>query len=257
VVPGTQHIRFGLTTIKNFGQGIADAIINERKENGPYESLIDFLSRVHDRNLNKKSLEALIQTGALDRFEDRGLMYGNVENLLAFNKAEVSAKESSQVSLFGGSSDMITLHLEPVAPLTSFMQLTWEKELLGVYVSGHPLDDFEEELNKPPRVPIEMIKQAVDNKEEINIVRMKGGVVTAGMIETVRELLTKKGERMAFIQLLNKKDRIEMTAFPETYRTLQEVLKTSNCVAVKGKLQLRNDEPTILIDNAKLLGAQK
>ena len=79
--------------------------------------------------------------------------------------------------------------------------------------------------------------------------------VTVGMIETVRELLTKKGERMAFIQLADKEGQIEMTAFPETYRALQEVLKTSNCVAVKGKLQLRNDEPTILIDNAKLLTA--
>ena len=111
-------------------------------------------------------------------------------------------------------------------------------------------------MNKPPRVPIEIIKQAVADKEEINVLRMKGGVVTVGMIETVRELLTKKGDRMAFIQLINKKDRIEMTAFPETYRALQDILKTSNCVAIKGKLQLRNDEPSILIDNAKLLTAE-
>lgn len=254
VVPGTQMIRFGLTTIKNFGAGIAEAIIEERKHNGPYQSLSDFLSRVHDRSLNKKSLEALIQTGALDRFHDRGVMFANLENLLSFNKAEVSAKEASQDSLFGGVA--AGLHLEPSLPLSSAQKLIWEKELLGVYVSGHPLDDYENEMNKPPRVPIEIIKQAVADKEEINVLRMKGGVVTVGMIETVRELLTKKGDRMAFIQLINKKDRIEMTAFPETYRALQDILKTSNCVAIKGKLQLRNDEPSILIDNAKLLTAE-
>lgn len=252
VVPGTQMIRFGLTTIKNFGAGIADAIIEERKKNGPYQSLADFLSRVHDRSLNKKSLEALIQTGALDRFFDRGLMYANLETLLSFNKAEVSAKEASQDSLFGGGATE-SLHLEPSLPLSAAQMLIWEKELLGVYVSGHPLDDYEKEMTKSPRVPIEAIKQAVAEKEEISILRMKGSVVTVGMIETVRELLTKKGDRMAFIQLVNKKDRIEMTAFPETYRALQDVLKTSNCVAIKGKLQLRNDEPNILIDNAKLL----
>lgn len=252
VVPESGKIRFGLTTIKNFGEGIADAIIEERKKNGPYQSLSDFLSRVHDRNLNKKSLEALVQTGALDRFADRGVMYGNIDNLLSFNKAEVSAKEASQDSLFGGGF-AATLHLDPAAPLSNKTKLAWEKDLLGVYVSGHPLDEYENELSRPPRIPIVAIKQAVANKEEINIVRMKGGVVTAGMIETVRELLTKKGERMAFIQLIDKEGQIEMTAFPETYRALQDVLKVSNCVAIKGKLQLRNDEPTILIDNAKLL----
>ena len=255
VVPGTQMIRFGLTTIKNFGAGIADTIIEDRKKNGPYQSLADFLSRVHDRSLNKKSLEALIQTGALDRFEDRGLMFANLETLLSFNKAEVSAKEASQDSLFGGGASE-GLHLEPSLPLSPAQKLIWEKELLGVYVSGHPLDDYENEMNKSPRVPIEAIKQAVADKEEINVLRMKGSVVTVGMIEIVRELLTKKGDKMAFIQLVNKKDRIEMTAFPETYRALQDILKTSNCVAVKGKLQLRNDEPTILIDNAKLLTAE-
>ncbi|MEX2340731.1 MAG: DNA polymerase III subunit alpha [Candidatus Paceibacterota bacterium] len=252
VVPGTSKIRFGLTTIKNFGAGIADAIIEERKKNGPYQSLSDFLYRVHDRSLNKKSLEALIQTGALDRFADRGVMFANLDTLLSFNKAEASAKEASQDSLFGGGG-AAALHLEPSAPLSTAQKLIWEKELLGVYVSGHPLDDYENELGKSPRVPIGSIKKAVADKEEINVLRMKGSVVTVGMIETVRELLTKKGDRMAFILLTDKKDQIEMTAFPETYRALQEVLKTSNCVAVKGKLQLRNDEPTILIDNAKLL----
>lgn len=246
VVPGTEKIRFGLTTIKNFGAGIADAIIEERKADGPYRSLSDFLSRVHNRNLNKKSLEALIQTGALDRFDDRGVMYANIDNLLAFNKASVAAAESAQDSLFGGLGDAVDgLSLDPSAPATTGQKLAWEKELLGVYVSGHPLDNYEEELKKRP---------------SIGAIRGdgRGGipVVTAGMVESVRELLTKKGERMAFIQLVDHNDQIEMTAFPETYRSLQEVLRPSACVAVKGRLQLRNDEPTILVENAKLLTAK-
>lgn len=241
VVPDTSKIRFGLTTIKNFGEGIAEAIIAERKKNGPYKSLSDFLSRVNDRNLNKKSLEALIQTGALDRFEDRGLMYANLDTLLEFNKASVSAKEASQDSLFGGTEVMM-LTLEPSSPIPEAQKLTWEKELLGVYVSGHPLDNYTAELKK--RATITSLRQ--DNRNGIP-------VVTAGMVESVRELLTKKGEKMAFIQLVDKSDQIEMTAFPETYRTLQEVLQPSVCLAVKGRLQIRSGEPTIMIENAKRL----
>src|SRR5690606_28389952 len=113
--------------------------------------------------------------------------------LLAFNKESVSAAESSQTSLFDGlSGGPAELTLEPYPSLGSKQQLAWEKELLGVYVSGHPLDDYAKELDKPPRIAIGDIRKAVTDREDIAIVRMKGGVVTAGMVESVRELLTKK-----------------------------------------------------------------
>jgi DNA polymerase-3 subunit alpha len=243
VVPNTQNIRFGLTTIKNFGEGIAEAIIAERKKNGPFASLSDFLTRVHDKNLNKKSLEALITTGALDRFESRGKMYANLENLLAFNKEHIAGKEANQDSLFGGMDTAVnTLVLFHADDVSTEQKLLWEKELLGVYVSGHPLDQFTEELSK--RTSIAQIKQ--DGRNGIP-------VVTAGMIETVRELLTKKGDRMAFIQLSNQSDTIEMVAFPEVFSANREFLVPGSCVAVKGKLNIRNDEPSILVDRLKLL----
>ena len=246
VVPNTQNIRFGLTTIKNFGAGITEAIIEERKSNGPYQSLADFLSRVHDRNLNKKSLEALIASGALDRFEERGAMYNNLDQLLAFNKEQTAGKEAAQDSLFGAVSGGVNdLILEEVEPASTEDKLQWEKELLGVYVSGHPLDNFVEEVEKRPSIT--KIKE--DSRNGIP-------VVTAGMIETVRELLTKKGDRMAFIQLSDKNDTIEMTAFPETFQQIKEQLVSGNCVAVKGRLNIRNDEPTILIERLKSLAPQ-
>ncbi len=246
VVPNTQKIRFGLITIKNFGAGITEVIVEERKKNGPYKSLENFLSRINDRNLNKKSLEALVQSGALDRFAERGVMFANVENLLAFNREKTVGKESSQVSLFGADNSSVNgLSLEAAEPATAAQKLQWEKELLGVFVSGHPLDNFVEELNKRPSIT--KIKE--DERNGIP-------VVTAGMIESVRELLTKKGDRMAFIQLADKNDTIEITAFPETFRALQNVLKPGACIAVKGRLQIRNDEPTILLENAKPLAAE-
>ncbi len=243
VVPGKETIRFGLTTIKNFGEGIADVIIEERKANGPFASLQDFLSRIHDRNLNKKSLEALIMTGALDRFGERGAMSANIDNLLAYNKERVAGKTAGQDSLFGGiESSVNDLVLTEAPPATTEQKLLWEKELLGVYVSGHPLDQFEEELKR--RGDITLIKQ--DGRNGIP-------VVTAGMIETVRELLTKKGERMAFVRLANKDDSIEMVAFPGVFAESKTLLVPGTCVAVKGKLNIRNDEPSILVDRMKAL----
>lgn len=248
-------IRFGLTTIKNFGEGIAAAIIEEREQHGHFTSLADFLSRVHDKNLNRKSLEALIMTGALDRFEERGKMYENLDGLLAYNKEHVAGKEASQDSLFGGMDTAINqLRLEDCEPVSKAQKLIWERELLGVYVSGHPLDEFVAELEK--RLPIGDIKRAVAEKEELAMLRMKGEVVTAGMVEGVRELLTKKGDRMAFVQLANQTHMIEMVAFPETYQSHRDLLVTGTCVAVKGKLSIRNDEPSILIDKMKNLAPQ-
>jgi len=258
VVPETQNIRFGLSTIKNFGSGITETVVEERKQNGPYKSLDDFLSRIHDRNLNKKSLEALVMAGALDSFEERGKMFANIDNLLAFNKEQVAGKQASQDSLFAGDTSGVSgLVLQDSVPATAAQKLQWEKDLLGVFVSGHPLDNFVEELNKGKREPIEKIKQAVSEKKEIDIVRMKGELVTAGMVDNVRELLTKKGDRMAFVQLVNHSDSIEMTAFPETFRAYQELLQTGKCIAVKGHLQIRNEEPTIMIGQVKALETQE
>ena len=248
------RIRFGLTTIKNFGEGIAEAIITERKTNGPFTSLSDFLTRIHNKNLNKKSLEALIMTGALDSFSERGLMYTNLEKIIAFNKEHMAGREAAQESLFGGmvSNDEISLDQGEDIPKT--LQLIWEKDLLGVYVSGHPLDEYAEEMGKRPS--ISSIKEAVNEKQEIAILRLKGELVTTGMVVDVRELMTKKGDRMAFIILADQKDQIEMVAFPKTYIELRSILQIGACVAIKGKLSIRNDEPSILVDKAKLFSGQ-
>jgi DNA polymerase-3 subunit alpha len=241
-------IRFGLTTIKNFGEGISESIIEERKEHGPYKSLQDFLSRVIGRSFNKKSLEALIMSGSFDRFNERGIMLANIETLLAYNKEVSHGKESSQDSLFGSftESSIHALVLTPAEPATKNEKLLWEKELLGVYVSGHPLDAYRAELEKRPL--ISLLKKETRN-----------GVpaVTAGMIEIVRELLTKKGDRMAFIQLGDGMEHIELVAFPEVYKTYQTLFVAGSCIAIQGKISIRNEEPTIIIDKAKNLAPKE
>jgi DNA polymerase-3 subunit alpha len=243
VVPGQQTIRFGLATIKNFGSGITETIVTERKENGPYTSVQNFLDRIHDRNLNKKSLEALICAGAFDAFERRGVLYHNLDNLLAYNREQMAGKETGQDSLFGGASEVHALSLEPADPLPVTTKLTWEKELLGVYVSGHPLDEIKSEVEKRPTIE-----------------QVRGGykgttVVTTGLIESIRELITKKGDKMAFVKLSDQKNSIELTAFPSVFAEQKELLQPGMCVAIKGKLDIRNDEPSILVDRVKKLSA--
>lgn len=252
VVPGKNQIRFGLETIKNFGAGITAAIVDERKQNGAFKSLEDFLTRVTDRGLNKKSLEALIYAGAFDAFEGRGVLAANLDNLLAHNKSQAEQLETGQDSLFGGMSEVDSLTLVPAESLKPAEKLMWEKELLGVYVSGHPLDEFETELEK--RAAVRDIKSAVEEKREIDILRMKGQLVTAGMIESVRELITKKGDKMAFVLLGSKDSQIELVTFPECFQEHRDLLVPGTCVAVKGKLNIRNDEPSILVDRLKRLG---
>mgnify|MGYP001587276569 FL=1 len=138
-------IRFGLKAIKNVGERISEAIINERKNSGPYKDISDFLERVTDKDLNKKSLESLIKGGALDNFGERGQLLGNIDNLLNFNKEAAKAQVNHQVSLFADAPVLninSKIKLSPSAPVGRQEKLSWEKELLGVYITEHPFNDY-------------------------------------------------------------------------------------------------------------------
>jgi DNA polymerase III subunit alpha len=242
---GEERIRFGLTTIKNFGEGISHTITAERKSNGKFKSMEDFLKRITDRNLNKKSLEALIKAGAFDSLGDRASFLYNLENLLKFNK-DLSKGDKNQDSLFGGTSSEVShLHLEKTEPIPTEQKLAWEKELLGLYISGNPLDQYKELLDKRDQ-SISKIK-----KEK----KIGGTHIIAGLVEWVHEISTKKGAKMAFVGIKDFDDLIECVFFPELYETYKELLTNEKCIAVKGKLNERNGELSILADKAKKLGS--
>lgn len=235
-------IRFGLTTIKNFGDGIAHTIIHERKKNGPFATLEDFLHRINDRNLNKKSLEALIKAGAMDKFHDRGELLGNLEELLHYSK-EINGGSTSQNSLFFGSTiSLPKLKLKKTEPISESETLSWEKELLGLYISGHPLNKFKEKLAKGS--PIKNIKA-----------KLKPGMttITAGHVDDVRIIRTKNNSEMAFVKISDLTDKIEVVVFPKTFEKYKEFLISEKCIAIKGKLSDRNGEFSILADAIKEL----
>ena len=234
------RIRFGLITIKNFGQGIATAIIDDRKKNGPFLSLSNFLDRIKDRNLNKKSLEALVKAGALDSFGvDRGILLGNIETLLAYNK-EQEKQSDDQSSLFGlmeDKSTLPTLRLADVPKIEAREKLAWEKELLGLYISGHPLDPYREIMQKRDMD----IKKAKE---------MKDGEITtlACIIEEVKPIMTKKGDSMAFLKLSDFSGTLEAVVFPRTLAEFRGAFLVDKCLAVKGKISDRNGQKSMIVE---------
>ncbi len=248
VVKGEKDtIRFGLVTIKNFGQGIATAIIDERKKNGKFKSLSDFLDRVKDRNLNKKSLEALIKSGAMDSLNvDRGILLGNIETLLSHNK-EKEKQPSNQDSLFGLMADhssIPTLKLAEVPNASMQEKLSWEKELLGLYISGHPLDKFRDVISKRD-MDIKKAKETLKDGAEVTL---------ACIIEEIKPINTKKGDLMAFIKVADFSGSLETVVFPRTLVEFKSAFTPDKCLAIKGKMSERNGQKSMIIERVKVLG---
>ncbi len=243
--PLPDRIRFGLMTIKNLGEGISHAIIKERKERGLFTSLSNFLERVKDRNLNKKSLEALIKAGALDEFGERGQMLANIELLLEQNKQSAN-QPANQDSLFGSLGSgiaMPSLTLSKAIPATMEEKLAWEKELLGLYISGHPLDKFRDILEKR-EFTIKKIKE--EFKEGMT-------VVIGGIVEEVKPIITKKNDTMAFLRVADLTSAIEVVVFPKVYAEFKKLLMTESCIAIKGRFSTRNGTPSLIAEKVKEL----
>ncbi len=236
-------IRFGLYSIKNFGSGVADSIIAERKAGGRFTSISNFLLRVKDQGLNKKGLESLIKCGALDSFGERGAMLAAIEHMLEYHR-ELS-KEQMADSLFGGSEMAAAdIKIPDVPPASQQERLAWEKELLGLYVSGHPLDRFREQLDKRPMTIKEMKEKIPPGTE---------GVVAAGMLESVRTILTQKGDQMAFIKIADYDGAIEAVVFPKNFVEFKKILIPETVIALKGKLSERNGELSMVAEKLKAL----
>ena len=230
-------IRFGLNTIKNFGDGSARAIIDERQANGDFTSLGDFAFRVPSA-VNKRAMEALIKAGALDRFGERAAMLEKLEDIAKAQHKDVS--HASQSALFAVTATAPRIVLgNTVTPLGD--KLAWEKELLGIYVSGHPTDQHKAVFDKYKG----SVRAAVT--EERNGYPM----IVGGVVEEVKAILTKKGDRMAFVTIADKEAKIECVAFPSVYQEARAALVEGKPVLVKGKVSRRNGEPSLLIDKVK------
>jgi len=238
---GLDSIRFGFYTIKNLGSDISDAIIEERKKNGKFNSIEEFLERVTHKNLNKKSLEALIKSGAMDSFGDRGVLIANMENLLEFNKS-FSKQNKDQASLFGGSlAPKSVLKLEDAEVANQEEKLAWEKELLGLYVSGHPLEKIRDRIEKTGVSFAKIKASGIDGKS----------IVAGAIVQGVKVIITKKNKQMAFVQLEDLTGTIEAVAFPEVYKNHMHDLEEDKILAIKAKIKIRDGARTLMLESVK------
>ncbi len=237
------HIRFGLLAIKNLGEDIITKILEERRVRGSFTSLSDFISRLACVNLTKKSLESLAKSGALDRFADRRLVLENMEMILNAARQQERALLSKQGSLFGGGENQsITLQLPPVTQATRFERLSWEKEVLGLYVTEHPFAEMMERLDGRG-VTCQQIQSLPQNTP----------VVVAGMIATSKTIHTKNGEAMAFVTIEDTTGGIELVLFPKVYSQYVKVLDLNASIWVKGKTGDKDGVIKILVDTVNVL----
>ena len=242
IVSGKEKIiNFGLASVKNVGRDIVEIIIQERKTNGPFSSIINLLERVSSRNLNKKSLESLIKSGSLDSFGDRKELLDNLENLLNIRRDTKKNNNENQFALFSPKSPTSpsSLNLKNGSSSRASLEekLSWEKELLGIYVSGHPLDKFKEKM-KNQLIDISKIKQ------------MKEGslVKFIGFVDGLKKVITRSGEPMIFLKFLDYTGEIEAVVFSRVLKTHHHLIQKESALNIAGKISRRGERDGIIVE---------
>ncbi|MBI5732923.1 DNA polymerase III subunit alpha, partial [Candidatus Jorgensenbacteria bacterium] len=240
-------IRFGLLAVKNIGANIIEYIIEERNRSGPFVDSSNFLGRIHHRDLNKKSLESLIKCGSLDSLGiERGQALDNIEELLRFNQAAKKMAYSGQYNLFGPTQTFTSLRLKPAKPIDRSLRLSWEKELLGLYLTDHPFNMYLAKVQTKVK-PLKEVAQMTDAGERGPRLRL------AGIITGIQKILTKKGQPMLFVTLEDLEDNLEVLVFSDTLMKYPLVWQENKAVMVSGRLSVRGGEPKLICDEVKEL----
>ncbi len=245
---GIKRIRFGLTAIKNVGGPVAHEIVEERKRGGKYKTLENFMERVVTKDLNKKSLEALAKVGALDKLGERGQLLDNVDTLLAYAKTTQKNKETNQISLF--KEEMVC---ESKIPMTTSahqvskkQKLGWEKELLGLYVSDHPVSEYADYL-KSAATPIGNISKERIGKK----------ITVGGVIAKIQKVYLKNQQLMLFATIEDLSGKIEILVFPKMMERLSGFFQEEKIITVSGSVSDKDGVFKILADDAKEITAQE
>lgn len=228
VVSGRNEIRFGMAAVKGVGTGAVEEILRAR-ENGPFETVADFARRVSTRSVNRKAWESLVRAGAFDALGDRSDILFNLEMILGYASKLQRERATNQADLFGGLAEAIQapdIKLEPAPQKhTEKERLQWERELLGLYLSAHPLDRYDAFFEEQT-VPLASLRPEHDRK----------AVTVGGVISTVRQIQTKNGAKMAFVGLEDKSGEGEVVVFPSLFEEIGTRLVQDEVVKVEGKI---------------------
>ncbi len=256
------HIVFGLLGIKGMGQAAAEQIVKEREKGGTFDSFMDFLDRMNSKGVNKKAIEVLIKTGAFDHLDkNRATLLLNYERAIAYEDKKNAANNYGQLSLFedAGIKEFEDYKYEECEELPKMEMLNMEKELIGCFVSGHPLDDYRKAIENCATCNSDTIgRQAKMAKQENSQASGKSywasrnsgtSYIAIGMVHELRTIMTKKGTQMAFAKLADFKDMIDITFFPKVWETMSNSIKNEGVYAFKGKVDGSRDTPSFIVDS--------
>lgn len=249
-VMGDKTIRWALTAVKNVGDDVVAEIIRERKANGPYTSFQNLVSRLPSKSLNRKGIESLIRCGAFDSMAERNLLLTNMEDLLEAARASRKNVVEGQSSLFIGTPKAVAAnpaanyHLAPADPADQAQKLEWEKELLGLYVTSHPLEEFKDQMD------------GVTQLREASKMSEGNPVTVAGILSHVKKITTKKGEPMAFLTIEDLTGSLEAICFPRTYTQNMALIDSKGKVVIVGKISDKDGQIKIIIDEIKPLTSE-
>jgi DNA polymerase-3 subunit alpha len=238
-----KNIRFGLLAIKNMGKNIAEAIIDERNQNGPFKNLPNLLLRMNHKDMNKKSIESLIKCGALDSFDlKRGKLLANIEEIINYNQESKKISETNQGDLFGKKTTM-RLKLKLDSEVQKKDILLWEKELLGLYLTDHPFRRYARKLSSR----VSSINQIKNGEIRQNY------YITAGLISNIKKIFTKNGKPMLFVKIEDQENSIEVLVFADAFEKNINTWKENKVVIIKGRLSNRDDDPKLICNEVKAI----
>ena len=231
-------IRFGLGAIKNVGQNPVDLIIEARQE-GPFTDLTDFAKRVDLRQVGRRAMECLIKVGGLDRFGPRQALLQELERIIAVSTSAFRAKESGQLSFFDTSDALSDEIVLPELTYTNQREeLNWERELLGLYVSNHPLRPYQDYLSK----------RVTHFSHQLAEVGDKDQASVAGMVDRFRQHTTKNGKSMGFVTLEDVYGKIDLVIFPKAWEMYYQLIEMDSVLIAQGRVDAAQGDPKILVD---------
>lgn len=259
-------IRFGLSAIKGLGEDTVNVIMEERDRNGKFQSLQDFAERIPQKLINKKTLEALSFSGALDEFGDRKAIVDSIEDLSKFAREFQEKRDGGQMGLFGADTGSVEFSLKDSKADKKDI-LSWERESLGLFVSDHPLKGMGEyfkkfgtpikDLSEPNEAPIDEKSQEFSEKKSKG--RKKKKVVTVhGIVTNARKIFTKSGKNMAILGLEDTTGKIEIAVFPTAYEKMpSKALVVDAFLRVEGKAEERDGKMNLIADKIQVADLER
>ena len=252
-------IRFGLAAVKNVGVNIIENIVKEREENGEFKDFVDFAKRLDTKDTNKRVVESLIKCGAFDQIsENRATLMAGYESVLESISMDRKKNVQGQISLFDAFSAQVdeapemqlSTNLPVVREFSEKERLNMEKEVLGMYLSGHPLSEYKSELDRKTSINMKKINELKEDEKTYMKLRDRE-VIMGGMVIAKRIMTTKRNEIMAFITLEDLYGTIEVVVFPQTLKKFNILLNDDSIILIKGAISIDDDEAKLIARDIK------